>query len=61
MSNGNPIGKIKHPGALHRMLDKKLDQKLTEKDLQGAMHSSNPLERKRANFAINARKWNHSK
>jgi hypothetical protein len=31
----------------------------TGKTAEQLKHSSNPLTRKRATFAINARKWNH--
>lgn len=45
-------------GALHRELGVKQGKKLTTKQLNKAAHSKSPLERKRANFAKNARKWN---
>lgn len=45
-------------GALHRMLGVKQGKKLAPGELYKAANSSNPLERKRAQFAINAKKWN---
>ena len=35
--------------------------KRTGKSASELKHSSNPLTRKRATFALNARKWNHKK
>ena len=45
--------------ALHKALGVKSSAKIPAKKLQAAKHSKSPLERKRANFAINAKKWNH--
>ena len=36
-------------------------KKATGKSTEELTHSKNPLTRKRATFAINVRKWNHSK
>lgn len=44
-------GAIKHPGALHRELGVPAGQKIPAKKLTAAAHSSNPTERRRANFA----------
>ena len=48
-------------GALHKELGVKQGKKLTAKQLNKAAHSKSPLERKRANFAKNAKKWDHKK
>src|SRR5574337_327491 len=44
-------GAIKHPGALHKELGVPEGKKIPEKKLEKAEHSSNPVERKRANLA----------
>ena len=44
-------GAIKHPGALHKELGVPEGKKIPAKKLQKAEHSSNPVERKRANLA----------
>jgi hypothetical protein len=51
--------KPSHKGLLHKNLGVKKGKKLTMGELMSAKHSSSPAERKRATFAINARKWNH--
>lgn len=51
----NPANK----GKLHQMLGISPDQPIPVRDLENAAHSTNPLERKRAQFALNARKFNH--
>lgn len=43
-------------GALHRELGVPSGERIPESKLQGALSSSNPLERKRANFARNVRR-----
>lgn len=49
---GNWIaGAIKHPGALHKELGVPEGKKIPAKKLKKAEHSSNPIERKRANLA----------
>jgi hypothetical protein len=58
-ARGGKIGPIKK-GALHKEMGIPQGQKIPSSKLQAAKHSSNPLERKRANFAINAKKWNHA-
>lgn len=45
-------------GALHRMMGVKQGKKLAPGELYKAANSKNPLERKRAQFAMNAKKWN---
>jgi hypothetical protein len=44
-------GAIKHPGALHEMLNVPKGQKIPISKLSKAQHSSNPLLRKRAVLA----------
>lgn len=51
-------GAIKHPGALHRELGVPQGQKIPAKKLNAAAHSSNPLERKRANLAKTLKGFN---
>jgi len=45
-------------GALHKTLGKPEDKKLTKVELEKAAKSKNEKTRKRAQFALNARKWN---
>lgn len=47
-------GAVKKPGALHETLGVPKDKKIPEAKLNKALHSKNPLTRKRANFAKNA-------
>lgn len=42
---------IKHPGALRKTLGVKKGEKISEKKLEKAEKSKNPLTRKRANLA----------
>ena len=42
---------IKHPGALHKSLHVPKGERIPEAKLEKAMHSKNPLLRKRANLA----------
>lgn len=44
-------------GALHSQLGVPQSKKMTTAELQSAKHSKSALERKRANFALVARKW----
>jgi hypothetical protein len=44
-------GAIKHPGALHEQLGVPQGKTIPAGKLEKATHSSNPLLRKRANFA----------
>lgn len=49
-----------HKGLLHKDLGKSPDKKLTKSDISKAKHSSDPAERKRANFAYLAKYvWHH--
>jgi len=45
--------------ALHKELGVPTDKKIPDAELQAAKNSSDPKERKRATFALNAKKWNH--
>lgn len=58
---GHPIAKLNpaHKGMLHRDLGFKQGTPLPISALMEAKHSKNPAVRKRANFAIVSRKWNH--
>jgi hypothetical protein len=51
--------KPSHKGLLHKDLGVSSGKKLSVKSEEKAKHSSDPAERKRATFALNARKWNH--
>jgi hypothetical protein len=53
-----PFGNLKK-GALHKSLGIGADKKIPVKTLDKAADSPSPLMRKRANFALNARKFNH--
>ena len=46
-------------GALHRQLGMAQKKKIPMRTLLQLAKSKNPKTRKRANFAINARSWNH--
>lgn len=48
-------------GALHKQMGIAPDKKIPESRLEEAKHSKNPKLRKRAQFAINAKKWKHGK
>lgn len=50
---------IKRPGLLHTKLGIPQGHKIPMAKLQAAKHSSSPSLRKEANFAINARGFNH--
>jgi len=52
-------GAIKHPGALHRELGVPAGKKIPAKKLKAAEHSSNPLERKRADLAATLKHMHH--
>lgn len=45
-------------GSLHRALGINPKKKIPASRLRKAKHSSSPAIRKKANFALNARKWN---
>jgi hypothetical protein len=49
--------KIKRPGAMHRKTNTPKGKKIPVTKLQQAKRSKNPLTRKQATFALNARKW----
>jgi len=49
--------KPSHKGELHKELGVKEGDKISTAKEEKAKHSSNPAERKRANFALNAKKW----
>lgn len=51
----NPSNK----GKLHKALGVPAGEKIPVRDLEKAAHSTNPTTRKRAQFALNARKFNH--
>jgi len=51
--------KKKNQGALHRTLGVSKSKNLTTTQIAKAKRSKNPLTRKRATFAANARKWRH--
>jgi hypothetical protein len=48
-----------HKGLLHEDLGVKAGEPIPMGKLMQALHSDSPAVRKRANFARNARKWNH--
>lgn len=49
--------KPSHKGLLHKNLGIPEGKKIPLSTMVKAKHSSSPAVRKRANFAINARKW----
>jgi hypothetical protein len=51
--------KPSHEGLLHKDLGVKESKKLTVAQEEKAKHSSDPDERRRATFALNARHWQH--
>lgn len=51
--------KPSHEGLLHKNLGVAKGKKLSVKSEEKAKHSSDPAVRKRATFALNARKWHH--
>lgn len=53
--------KPSHKNLLHKDLHVKAGKHLTLKQEEKAAHSKNPAERKRAQFAINARHFHHGK
>jgi hypothetical protein len=48
-----------HAGRLHRKLFVPKGHKIPVAKLEAAKNSPNPATRKQANFALNARGWNH--
>jgi hypothetical protein len=53
--------KIKRPGALHAKTHTKPGDKVPLAKEESMKANGTPLEKKEANFAINARKWHHGK
>lgn len=51
--------KASHKGWLHKALGVPEGQKIPKSKLEIAKSSSNPHIRQMANFAANARRWNH--
>lgn len=51
--------KASNKGKLHKTLGVPQGQKIPASKLKSAASSSNPTTRKRAQFALNARKFNH--
>lgn len=51
--------KKSHQGMLHEDLGVAKGKKIPVAAIEKAAHSSDPATRKRAQFALNARKWNH--
>lgn len=51
----------KNKGELHRDLGVPVGEPISASKLMTAMHSKSPAVRKRANFARNAKKWDHGK
>lgn len=50
---------IKHPGALHEELDVPEGEKIPEDKMEKALHSDNPEEKKRAEFAEELKGFHH--
>jgi hypothetical protein len=58
--NQSPIRiKPANRGKLHQQLGVPSDQKIPAGKLADALHSTSETLRKRAQFAVNARKWKH--
>ena len=53
--------KASHEGRLHRATKTKQGDKIPLAKEEAAAHSKNPKVRKEAQFALNARKFNHSR
>lgn len=51
--------KASHKGLLHKNLKVKKGNKIPVAKLESAKRSKNAAVRKRATFALNARKWSH--
>jgi len=59
-SRGNPIHiNPANKGKLHKTAGVAQGKKIPAATLQKLAHSSNPKTRKRAQFALNAKKFNH--
>lgn len=61
MAYAKPLNLKLKKGALHSALGVSQGEKIPENKLESALGSKNPLMRKRANFAINAKGWRHGK
>lgn len=59
--NGGKLDLHLKKGALHKELGVAQGEKIPAKKLEKAAHSSDPLLKKRAVFAENAKKWSHGK
>ncbi len=57
--HGLPHIHIKHPGALHKELGIKSGHHIPLGELKKAANSKDEKLAKRAQFALNARKWHH--
>ena len=53
--------KASHAGLLHRDLHIPIGQPIPAARLEEALHASDPAERRRAQFAKNARQFHHPK
>ena len=53
--------KKSHEGLLHRDTNTPSGQKIPEAKIQQKLHSPDPAERKRAQFAENEKHWHHGK
>lgn len=51
--------KKSHKGLLHKDTGTPRGKKIPASKLQAAKNSKNPAVRKRATFALNAKKWSH--
>ena len=51
--------KKSHKGLLHKKLGVPEGKKIPAEKLEKAKHSKSPALRKEANFAVNAKKFNH--
>ena len=54
-----PEIKKSHAGLLHQNLGVPEGEPISEEKLEAAKHSEDPAVRRRATFALNARKWHH--
>ena len=59
MANRPPMDLKLKKGALHKQLGIPKGEKIPTKTLREKAHSSNETTRKRAQFALNAKKWKH--
>ncbi len=61
MAKSKPMIKKSHEGDLHKKLGIPAGKPIPEKDLQKALHSKSKKEREEAQFAENAKHFNHGK